>query len=274
MSISEEISYPAGGGSLPAFLVRPDSGDSPRPAVVLVHEILGLTDHIRGVAQRLAEEGGYAVLVPDLFSRYPEFVTLTEGDLLEAIYTMFYVEDSDAALAALSPERRKVIEQGMSFIDRLREFAEDIAGRTQMLPDLVAGVDFLKAQPYVVPGQVAALGFCYGGQLVNLLAAGGCDLAAGISYYGENPPLAEVSAIRCAMLAHYAGLDPDVETAEADYQAAMAAAGKHLESHIYAGAAHAFNNDTLGPSYSKDASDLAWARSVAFLAEQLSSTND
>jgi carboxymethylenebutenolidase len=274
MLIVEEISFPAGGGSVPAFLVRPDADGVPGPAVLMVHEILGLTEHIRGVARRLAEETGYAVLVPDLFFRYPEFVSLTEGDLLEAIFTMFYVEDSEAALAALPAERRGVVEQGMSFLGQLRGFAEDIAGRTQMLPDLAAGVDFLKAQPYVVADQVAAWGFCFGGQLVNLLVADGGDLAAGITYYGENPPLAAVSAIRCGMLAHYAGLDPDVETLEADYQAAMAAAGKHLETHMYAGAAHAFNNDTLGPSYNKDASDLAWARSLAFLTEQLDVAHD
>jgi carboxymethylenebutenolidase len=273
MLIAEDVSYPAGGGPLPAFLVRPDSDSVPRPAVLLVHEILGLTDHIRGVARRLAEETGYAVLVPDLFSRYPEFVTLTEGDLLDAIFAKFYVQDSEAALAAHTSEHRVAVEQGMLFIDRLRYFADDIAGRTQMLPDLNAGIDFLKAQSYVVSDQVAALGFCYGGQLVNLLAAGGSDLAAGISYYGENPPLAQVPAIRCAMLAHYAGLDPDVETAEADYKAAMAAANKHLESYIYEGAMHAFNNETLGPSYSKDASNLAWTRSLAFLDEQLCAPN-
>jgi carboxymethylenebutenolidase len=272
--ISENVSYPGGSGLVPAFMARPTANGGRRPAVLLVHEILGLNDHIRDQARRLAEQTGYVVLAPDLFSRDPDYAMLSYADLREAVHTKLLAENYDAAVAAIAPERLASVERGMRFLDRLRELLEHRPGQTTFLPDLNAAIGFLKAEACIDSHRVAMLGFGYGGHLVNQSAGAGYDVAATISYHGENPPLANVPAIRCAMLAHYAALDPDVTTVASDFSTAMTQAGKHLESYIYADVSHGFYNETLPLSYRKGAADLAWARSLAFLTEQLGATDE
>ena len=117
---------------------------------------------------------------------------------------------------------------------------------------------------------VGAIGFCWGGGLVNNLAIAEPGLDAGVAYYGRQPPLDRVKQIQAAMLLHYAGLDESVNAGAAAYEAALNAAGKTVEMHIYPGVNHAFNNDTAGPRYNKEAADLAWSRTVAFLRKHLS----
>jgi carboxymethylenebutenolidase len=272
--ISESITYRGDSGLVPAFLARPDASDRRRPAVVLVHEILGLNEHIRNQARRLAEETGYVVLAPDLFCHDPDFVVLDDEDLREAVHTMLLAEDYGAAVAAIAPERLARVERGMRFLDRLRELLEHKPGQTSFLPDLYAAVGFLQTEAYVDSRRIAMLGFGYGGHLANQLAGAGSDIAATVSYHGQSPPLSDVPAIRCAMLAHYAGLDPDVATEVSHFSKAMAKSGKHLESYIYADVSHGFHNETLPLSYRKDASDLAWTRTLAFLGEQLGAPSD
>lgn len=117
---------------------------------------------------------------------------------------------------------------------------------------------------------VGAVGFCWGGTLVNNLAVAEPGLDAGVVYYGRQPPLDRVKQIQAAMLLHYASLDERVNAGAAAYEAALKAAGKTVEMHIYPGVNHAFNNDTAPARYNKEAADLAWSRTVAFLRKHLS----
>ncbi len=114
-------------------------------------------------------------------------------------------------------------------------------------------------------GKVAGIGFCWGGGLVNSLAVADPDLAAGIAYYGRQAAAADVPAIKAPLMLHYGALDERINAGIADFEAALKANSKVYELFVYEGANHAFNNDSNAARYGKDAADLAWSRSVAFM---------
>jgi carboxymethylenebutenolidase len=116
-----------------------------------------------------------------------------------------------------------------------------------------------------INGKVGAIGFCWGGGQVNALAVNDSSLAAGVAYYGRQAAAADVPKITSPLMLHYASLDERVNAGIGEFEAALKAANKPFELHIYEGANHAFNNDTNAARYNKLAADLAWSRSVAFL---------
>lgn len=131
-----------------------------------------------------------------------------------------------------------------------------------------AAVRFLASHP-ASTGNVGAVGFCWGGGLVNQLAQASLRLKAGVAYYGMQPPLDRVPGINAALLLHYAGLDNRVNEGIAAYEDALAKAGKDYTVYVYEGANHAFNNDTNPARYDPKAAELAWTRTAAFLAKHL-----
>ncbi len=142
-------------------------------------------------------------------------------------------------------------------------------GRDATVADGVATVDYL-ASLKGGNARVGAVGFCWGGGMVNLVAcAAGQRLRAGVAYYGPTPPPALVPAIKARMLLHYAGLDERIDAGVPAYEAALKAAHVKYEAFVYPGVNHAFNNDTSAERYNKDAADLAWKRTVAMLHEVL-----
>ncbi|MCW0234273.1 MAG: dienelactone hydrolase family protein, partial [Ferrovibrio sp.] len=120
-----------------------------------------------------------------------------------------------------------------------------------------------------VNGKVGAIGFCWGGGLVNRLAVTSPELGAGVAYYGMQPPAEDVAKIKAPLLLHYAGLDERVNAGIEAYKAALEKDGKTFEIHVYDGVNHAFNNDSSAARYDKAAADLAWSRTVAFLKKYL-----
>ncbi|MGA0561116.1 dienelactone hydrolase family protein [Ancylobacter sp. VNQ12] len=140
--------------------------------------------------------------------------------------------------------------------------------RPATLARAVAAVAFLAAHP-ASTGNVGAVGFCWGGGLVNLLAEASPELKAGVAYYGMQPPLDRVPDIKAALLLHYAGLDNRVNEGIAAYEDALAKAGKDYTVYVYEGANHAFNNDANPARYDAKAAELAWTRTSAFLARHL-----
>ena len=132
----------------------------------------------------------------------------------------------------------------------------------------VATVAYLEDND-VTNGNVGAIGFCWGGGLVNRLAVTAPDLKAGVVYYGAQPPAADVPKIKAAMLLHYAGLDDRINAGIEAYRKALTDNGKEFEIFVYDGVNHAFNNDTSSARYDKAAADLAWGRTVAFLKANL-----
>lgn len=118
-------------------------------------------------------------------------------------------------------------------------------------------------------GKVGAVGFCWGGGIVNRFATKSPELKAGVAYYGAQPPVEDVPAIKAALLLHYAGLDERINAGIEAYRKALEAGGKTFEIHVYEGVNHAFNNDTSAARYDKAAADLAWSRTVDFLKKNL-----
>jgi carboxymethylenebutenolidase len=132
---------------------------------------------------------------------------------------------------------------------------------------IAAAVPFLAGHAETT-GNVGAVGFCWGGGMVNRIAVLAPDLKAGVAYYGAQVPADQVKSIHAALLLHYAGLDQRINAGIAAYEAALKAAGKQFRIYIYPDVNHAFNNDT-GDRYDKRAADLAWTRTIAFFNEQL-----
>jgi carboxymethylenebutenolidase len=133
---------------------------------------------------------------------------------------------------------------------------------------LVAGVSFLKKHPEST-GKVGAVGFCFGGTMVNRLAAASPELDAGVAFYGRQIPAAQVPNIKAALLLNYAETDDGVNTGIPDYEAALKANNKKFTMHTYPGTQHAFFNDTGAARYNKAAADLAWSRTLTFFKENL-----
>ena len=138
---------------------------------------------------------------------------------------------------------------------------------------LVAAVTFLKGHPEST-GKVGTVGFCFGGLMVNRLAAASPILDAAVSYYGRQIPASEVPNIRAPLLLHYAEKDDAVNAGIAAYEAALKANNKRYTLYMYPGTQHAFNNDTSAARYNKAAAELAWARTIAFFKEHLGAPPD
>jgi carboxymethylenebutenolidase len=132
---------------------------------------------------------------------------------------------------------------------------------------IAAAVPFLAKHPES-NGHVGAVGFCWGGGMVNRIAVLAPDLKAGVAYYGAQPPAEQAPSIHAALLLHYAGLDERINAGISAYEAALKAASKRFTVNIYPDVNHAFNNDT-GNRYDKRASDLAWSRTIDFFTENL-----
>jgi carboxymethylenebutenolidase len=131
-----------------------------------------------------------------------------------------------------------------------------------------SAIRFLATHPQST-GKVGAVGFCWGGGIVNRVAAGEPMLKAGIAYYGPQPPAERVASIKAALMLHYAGLDQRIDAGIPAYQAALDAAKVHYQLFIYDNVDHAFNNDTNAARYNEAAAKLAWSRSVEFLKREL-----
>jgi carboxymethylenebutenolidase len=151
--------------------------------------------------------------------------------------------------------------------DRAREMIGQLDPKQTVANGMVT-VEFLKGHE-LGTGKVGAVGFCWGGGQVNLLAVNAPDLTAGVAYYGAQPDAAAVPQIKAALLLHYAGQDERINARIDEYKAALEAAGKDFTIYMYEGAQHAFNNDTSAARYNKEAADLAWGRTIAFFKEKL-----
>jgi carboxymethylenebutenolidase len=133
--------------------------------------------------------------------------------------------------------------------------------------DFVAAANWARTRPDST-GKLGAVGFCYGGGIVNMLATRVPELAAGVPFYGGPAPIADVPKIKAALMLQFAGTDERINTAWPEYEAALKAAGVNYEAHTYPNTQHGFNNDTT-PRYDEKAAALAWERTMAFFAKHL-----
>jgi carboxymethylenebutenolidase len=139
--------------------------------------------------------------------------------------------------------------------------------KNEMLENFVDAFEYLKKLPDC-NGKIGAVGFCFGGGIVNLMAVRLPDLAAAVPFYGAQPPADQVPNIKAPLLIHYAGLDTRVNEGWPAYEAALKANKKEYTVFIYPDVNHGFHNDTT-PRYDKTAAELAWKRTIDFFDEKL-----
>jgi carboxymethylenebutenolidase len=183
-----------------------------------------------------------------------------------------HIEDVARRLAvegflALAPDLLSVAGGTPAGEDKARDLHTK-TNKGDMLAAAVAGVPFLQNHAEST-GKVGAIGFCFGGGIVNRMAATSPALAAAAPYYGEQVPADQVQGIQAALLLHYAENDPRINAGIAAFEAALKASNKKYTLYTYPGTQHAFNNDAGDARYNKAAADLAWGRTLAFFKETL-----
>ena len=141
----------------------------------------------------------------------------------------------------------------------------------KMMADFVATARFVKGRPDS-SGRLGAVGFCFGGGVVNNLAVQlGADLQAGVPFYGGAPRAEDVPKIKAAMLVNYAEDDERINAAWPAYEEALKANRVAHQMFRYPGTQHGFHNDTT-PRFSKDAAALAWQRTIEHFTKQLTTS--
>jgi carboxymethylenebutenolidase len=133
--------------------------------------------------------------------------------------------------------------------------------------DFVTAAGWLRARPET-NGKLGAVGFCYGGGIVNMLATRVPDLSAGVAFYGSSPNTADVPKIKAAMMIQSAEVDEKINASWPAYEAALKAANVRHERYLYPGTQHGFNNDTT-PRFDAAAAKLAWERTLAHFNKYL-----
>jgi carboxymethylenebutenolidase len=140
--------------------------------------------------------------------------------------------------------------------------------RAKLAEDFLAAASWLKAHPDGT-GKLGAVGFCFGGGIVNQLAVRmGTDLAAGVPFYGAQPSAADTAKIKTPINAQYGELDKRINDGWPAFDAALTEAKVPHEGHIYAGANHGFHNDTT-PRYDEAAAKQAWQRTLDWFNKYL-----
>jgi carboxymethylenebutenolidase len=138
------------------------------------------------------------------------------------------------------------------------------------MEDLYTAAGYLKSRPEC-SGKIGAVGFCFGGGIVNALAVRIPDLAAAVPFYGAQPAAADVGKIKAPLMIHYAALDDRINAGWPAYEAALKANGIKYEMFMYPGTNHGFHNDTT-PRYDEAAAKLAWQRTVDFFNKNVRSS--
>ena len=226
---TETVTFAVSGGDMAAYVAKPADADRPLPAVMVIHENRGLNPHIRDVARRVAL-AGYVAVAPDFLSPGGPGTPSNE-------------DEARALFGTLDP--------GMTLRNALDVVAYARSGR----PD--------------VDGRVGAVGFCWGGGLVNQIAVSDPQVDASVSFYGRQPAAESVAGIASPLLLHYAGLDQRINAGIDDFVAALDAAGATYEMFVYPDVNHAFHNDTSASRYDEAAATLAWQRTLAFFETHL-----
>lgn len=233
---TETVEYKDGKTTLEGFLAQDNSAKGPRPAIIIVHQWMGLGDHEKASAQRLAEKG-YVVLAADIYGK-----GVRPGSPAEA-----------GKLAGTYKEDVKLF--------RARE---------------KAAFDYLKKNKNVDAKQIVIMGYCFGGTGALEAARAGLPVAGAVSIHGglasKNPK--DVKNIKTKVLVLHGAIDPYVPPAEVDgFMKEMNEAKVDYQFVAYSGAVHAFtqkdagNDPSKGHAYNEAAEKRSWSALEAFLSE-------
>ena len=223
----------AGGPKIRTWVVYPERRDK-APVVLVIHEIFGMTDWVRGVADQLAAQGFIAV-APDLLSGKGPGGGGTES---------FPADDVRAAIAGLAPD--------------------EVTQRLNAVRDYALKLPAARAKS-------ATIGFCWGGGASFNYATRQPKLDAAVVYYGTPPTDPDALAkIRCPVLGLYGGDDARVTSTVEGTGKAMRELKKPYAPHVYAGAGHGFLRQQSGRDGANEkAARQAWTETVAFLKKNL-----
>jgi carboxymethylenebutenolidase len=259
-------------GDQVGYFAIPERAARPLPSVVVIQEIMGVTDHIEDVTRRIAA-AGYAALAPDIYAVEGERPEALRRDRVDEVMAFmrtmppasrFDPAVREAALARLPEKERSRIDESF------KKIFSQANSLPSFIPPLRKAVAYLRSErPETKGRKVGCVGFCMGGGLSALLACEESELSGAAVFYGTTPAPEKIAAIACPVLAFYGGNDQRVNAGIPAFQAEMKKNGKSFEHHVYAGANHAFFNDT-GPSYDVNAARDSFARLLPFFAAQLS----
>ena len=259
------VEFVGASGTMPAYLVRP-RGEGRRPAVLVIHEIFGLVDHTKDVANRFAREG-YVTFAPNLFGS-PELASILTADKVrKAMQVMYRLPRRDPELAREAIEQ--LPEPDRTQVGRTVQMLVGGLPKDRLTQDLVAAASYLRSQPFVLADRIGCVGFCFGGGMsINLACA--TDVAACVIFYGENPsPIERLANVKGAVLGLYGGEDARINAGVDLLVRSMAEHKRDFEMRIYPGAPHAFFNDTNPTTYRQEAAADAWDRVLRFYRRTL-----
>jgi len=235
-----ELTFTREGDTLRGFAAWPVAG-GPLPAILLIHDVRGLYEHYRDVARRFAAEG-FFTLALDLYSREGE---PSLPDMQAVFRWMRQLPDS------------------------------------RVLADIEAAAAFLASRPEVRPGAIGITGFCMGGQYAILAACTVKPLAACVSWYGmlryaecdavkPASPLDLAPQLCCPYLGLFGEDDAIIPMGDVDeLRSILQREGKTFTVVTYAGAGHAFFNDSRPDAYRPEAAADGWRRAVEFFHQHL-----
>ncbi|MGH9410213.1 MAG: dienelactone hydrolase family protein [Vicinamibacterales bacterium] len=213
-----------------------------------------------------ANTSGYLVKPANASARLPGVLVVHENRGLNP-----HIEDIARRVAlenflAFAPDALAPLGGYPGDEDKARELFSTLdQGKTR--EDFVAAAEWLTRR-HDCTGTIGAVGFCYGGGIVNMLATRLPDLAAGVPFYGSQPPAADVPNIKAPLLIHYAEHDDRINAGWPSFETALKANHIAYQAFIYPGTQHGFNNDTT-PRYDVDAANLAWSRTMNFFDTHL-----
>ncbi len=209
---------------------------------------------------------GYRVRPAKATGKLPGVVVVHENRGLNP-----YIEDvarrvAKAGFIALAPDGLSSVSGYPGNDEKGRELQKQVDPE-KLMNDFFAAIEFL-AKDETATGKVGITGFCYGGGVSNAAAVAYPELAAAVPFYGRQAKPEDVSRIKAPLLLHFAETDANVNTTWPAYEAALKAAGKTYEAHVYPGTGHGFHNDST-PRYDEAAAKLAWERTLAWFRTHL-----
>ncbi|AZG06932.1 dienelactone hydrolase family protein [Pigmentiphaga sp. H8] len=209
---------------------------------------------------------GYLVRPAKAAGKVPGVVVVHENRGLNP-----YIEDvarrlAKAGFLALAPDGLSSVGGYPGNDDKGRDLQRQV-DPAKLMNDFFAAVEFLM-QGDRTTGKVGITGFCYGGGVANAAAVAYPELAAAVPFYGRQASAADVPRIKAPLLLHYAENDKGINDGWPAYEAALKAAGKTYEAHVYPGTNHGFHNDST-PRYDEAAARLAWDRTIAWFKRYL-----
>jgi carboxymethylenebutenolidase len=229
-----DVRVPGSPQAIRTWVVYPERKDN-APVILVIHEIFGLSDWIRSVADQLAADG-YIAVAPDLISgKGPN------GGNTDSVSSR---DDVVKLVRELKPEEVK------ASLNAVRDYALKLPAAN---------------------GKSATVGFCWGGATSFAYATSQPNLNAAIVYYGLAPEIAQLGTIHAPVLGLYGEDDARVDATIDATKAEMKKLGKTYEAEIYKGAGHGFLRAQSGrDGANQKASDQAWPRMLTFLKQHTS----